>query len=112
MMLVKITVEHKMKSYVPPRRKLRFMSMEHGLTKASANEQFNRTAISLATNNYAIPLIGFSWDSNTPFNEDGWKTAKTIAEKNGLKLARFIIDFKNECQDTDIRLIAHSLGER
>ena len=78
--------------------------------KASANEQFNRTAISLATNNYAIPLIGFSWDSNTPFNEDGWKTAKTIAEKNGLKLARFIMDFKNECQDTDIRIIAHSLG--
>jgi alpha/beta hydrolase family protein DUF900 len=78
--------------------------------KASANEQFNRTAISLATNNYAIPLIGFSWDSNTPFNEDGWKTAKTIAEKNGHKLARFIMDFKNECQDTEIRIIAHSLG--
>jgi hypothetical protein len=47
--------------------------------EASANEQFNRTAMSLAANNYGIPLIGFSWDSNTPFNEDGWKTAKIIA---------------------------------
>jgi hypothetical protein len=78
--------------------------------ETSANEQFNRTTMSLAINNYTIPLIGFSWDSNTPFNEEGWKTAKTIAEKNGPKLAQFIFDFKNKCKNTDIRLIAHSLG--
>jgi len=76
----------------------------------SANEQFNRTAISLASNNYSIPLTGFSWDSNVPINKDGWETAKIIAEKNGVKLAQFVIDFKNKCKDTDIRFIAHSLG--
>jgi Alpha/beta hydrolase of unknown function (DUF900) len=76
----------------------------------AANEQFNRTAMSLTNNNYPNPLIGFSWDSNTPINKSGWETSKNIAEKNGPKLAQFILDFKNKCNDTDIRLIAHSLG--
>ena len=78
--------------------------------ETSANEQANRTAMSLQTNNYMIPLIVFSWDSNTPFSEEGWKTAKTIAAKNGPKLAQFILDFKHKCKDSDVRLIAHSLG--
>ena len=76
----------------------------------SANEQVNRTSMSLQVNNNTIPLIGFSWDSNTPFSEEGWKNAKTIAASNGPKLAQFILDFKNKCEDSDIRLIAHSLG--
>ena len=64
----------------------------------------------MAANNYSIPLIGFSWDSNTPLNKDGWEIAKNIARDNGQKLAQFIIDFKNKCKDTEIRLIAHSLA--
>lgn len=84
----------------------------HGVwtDERAADEQFNRTAMSLISNNYTIPLIGFSWDSNTPINKDGWETAKNIAQKNGPKLAQFVIDFKNKCKDTDIRFIAHSLG--
>jgi hypothetical protein len=84
----------------------------HGIwtDETSAIEQFDRTAKSLAANNYSIPLIGFSWDSNTPFNKNGWEIAKNIAKDNGLKLAQFIFDLKNKCKDTDIRLIAHSLG--
>ena len=78
--------------------------------ETSANEQFDRIAKSLTVNNYSIPLIGFSWDSNTPFNKNGWEMAKNIAKDNGLKLAQFIFDFKNKCKDADIRLIAHSLG--
>jgi hypothetical protein len=76
----------------------------------SANEQVNRTAMSLIANNHTPPLIGFSWDSDTSLSEDGWKTAKTIAAKHGPKLAQFILDFKNKCQDSQIRVIAHSLG--
>jgi Alpha/beta hydrolase of unknown function (DUF900) len=78
--------------------------------ETSAKEQVNRTTMSLQINNYTVPLIGFSWDSNTPFSEEGWKTAKTIAANNGPKLAQFILDFKNECEDSDVRFIAHSLG--
>ena len=62
----------------------------HGVwtDETSANEQFDRTAKSLAANNYSIPLIGFSWDSNTPLNKNGWEIAKNIARDTGLKLAQ------------------------
>lgn len=76
----------------------------------SAIEQLNRIAMSIKANNYEIYLIGFSWDSNSAISKDGWQTAKTAAEKNGLELAQFILDFKTRCKDTNIRLIAHSLG--
>jgi hypothetical protein len=56
--------------------------------------------------------IGFSWDSNTPIPPPGWETAKIIAKKNGPKLAKFIFDLKDKCPDTDVRLIAHSMGAR
>ncbi|HEX6378035.1 MAG TPA: alpha/beta hydrolase, partial [Nitrososphaeraceae archaeon] len=78
--------------------------------EAAANEQFDRIAKSITINNYSIPLIGFSWDANTPLNKSGWEIAKKIATNNGQKLAQFISDFKNKCKDVDIRLIAHSLA--
>jgi hypothetical protein len=76
-----------------------------------AEEEFDRIQISLTHNNYKNPLIGFSWDSKTHWDiKKAWDNAKTIAEDNGPKLAQFIIDFKNKCPNTNIRLIAHSLG--
>jgi hypothetical protein len=41
---------------------------------------------------------------------ENWETAKNNARENGLYLAQFIMAFKNKCENTDIRLIAHSLG--
>lgn len=75
---------------------------------------FDRAAKSLTANNYTFPLIGFSWDSDTIIspNGTGWLAAKLIAKENGPKLAQFISDYKNKCQGTDIRLIAHSMGAR
>lgn len=63
---------------------------------------------------YSITLVGFSWDSDTPVtaNGSGWRTAKVIAENNGPKLAAFISELKDKCQQTDIRIIAHSMGAR
>jgi hypothetical protein len=94
----------------PPEKEIAIYVHGEWTDETSAYEQFNRTAMSLAINNYSIPLVGFSWDSNTPFSVSGWKTAEIIAEKNGPKLAQFILDFKNKCNDTDVRLVAHSLG--
>ena len=94
----------------PPEKEIAIYIHGEWTDEMSANEQFNRTAMSLSVNNYSIHLIGFSWDSNTPFSVDGWKIAEIVAEKNGPKLAQFILDFKNKCNDTDIRLVAHSLG--
>lgn len=76
----------------------------------SAFEQLNRIAMSIGANNYQIYLIGFTWDSNSAISRDGWQTAKTTAENNGLDLAQFILDYKTRCKDINVRLIAHSLG--
>jgi esterase/lipase superfamily enzyme len=56
-------------------------------------------------NNYTVPLIGFSWNSLPPY-----PAAKNNAVENGPELAKFISTFKNRCPDSDIRIIAHSLG--
>lgn len=60
---------------------------------------------------YRHPVIGFSWDSNTigfyPWN---WLIGKSIAEQNGLKLGKFILDYKEYCEQAKIRLVGHSLG--
>lgn len=90
-----------------------------GIGSSSANLEnetgiFDRARMSLAVNNYSIPVIGFSWDSNTTItaNGVGWSIAKKIAQDNGPKLAHFIFDYKSICQDTDVRIIAHSLGAK
>jgi Alpha/beta hydrolase of unknown function (DUF900) len=94
----------------PPQKEIVIYIHGDWADEASANEQVNRTAMSLGSNNYTIPLTSFTWDSNTPFSEEGWKDAKAIAVSNGPKLAQFILDFKNKCKESNIRLIAHSLG--
>jgi hypothetical protein len=92
-----------------------------GLDDAKAAERFDRTLMSLQANNYKIPLIGFSWDSNTislPFDFGffGWFNAKSISKDNGPKLAQFILDYMDNCKNEDkeskVRLISHSLGAR
>ena len=70
----------------PPKKEIAIYIHGVWTDERSANEQFSRTAMSLASNYYSIPLIGFSWDSNTPINKDGWETAKNIAERNGPKI--------------------------
>jgi hypothetical protein len=93
----------------------------HGVwaSEDSAKEQTERVGLSLASLNNTIQLIGYTWDSDTPFDRDdpflsqeGWNIAKIIAKENGPLLAKFIIDFKNNCPNSDIRIMAHSLGSR
>lgn len=75
----------------------------------SAVTQFNIVKQALWSVGYTQqPVIGFSWDSDAPL----WNTAKKIADKNGLKLAKFILDFKSRCENAEIRLVGHSLGAR
>jgi hypothetical protein len=86
----------------------------HGIwaTPEEAEEQTERVYLSLQDINYEIPVIGFSWDSDTAFSERGWDIAKIIANKNGPLLAKFINGYKEICQSAEIRLVAHSLGSR
>jgi hypothetical protein len=73
----------------------------------NAKEQLDRVKMSLEHNNYNISLIGFSWPSNSD-----WSASKLLAKQNGPKLAQFILNFKDKCADSKVRLIAHSLGSR
>lgn len=75
----------------------------------AASDIFKRVKMSLGNN---TTVIGFNWDSNIAAKDKSWEVAKDVAKKNGLKLAQFILDYKNKCPNTDIRLIAHSLGAR
>ncbi len=80
--------------------------------QTSAVEQVDRVKLSIKANGYNIPVVGFSWDSNTATNPPGWGIAKSIANQNGPKLAKFISDFKGSYPDCNIRIIAHSLGAK
>jgi hypothetical protein len=93
----------------------------HGIwaSKKDAEEQTQRVLLSLKKEGYSIPVIGFSWDSDTAFSlydtdlsQQGWAIGKIIANKNGPSLAKFILGFKNECPGDKVRIIAHSLGSR
>jgi Alpha/beta hydrolase of unknown function (DUF900) len=78
-----------------------------GASEDEAKERFDRVKMSLENNNFTHPLVGFSWPSDTV-----WHAAKFIAKENGPKLAKFILNLKNNCPETEIRLLAHSLGSR
>jgi hypothetical protein len=86
----------------------------HGVwaNEDEAKEQTERVALSLRKEGSNIPVIGFSWDSDTIQNPNGWEIAKVIANENGPILAKFIDSFKDECQESKLRIIAHSLGSR
>jgi pimeloyl-ACP methyl ester carboxylesterase len=78
-----------------------------GNNDSLAKERLDRVKLSLEKSNYSYPLVGLSWYSNTL-----WEPAKIIAKENGPMLAHFILDLKERCPDTQIRLLAHSLGAR
>ena len=78
-----------------------------GIDEYKAKERLDRVKMSLEYNKYNISLIGFSWNSDID-----WDHAQSIAKENGPRLAQFIIELKNKCIDTDIRLISHSMGAR
>lgn len=93
----------------------------HGIwaNEKQAREQAERVFLSLQDSEYGIPLIGYSWDSNTSFSLtdpnialEGWNTAKKIANGNGPLFAQLILDFKKACESDNVRIIAHSLGAR
>ena len=59
---------------------------------------------------YSSPGIGYLWDSDTGALD--WGDGTEIAERNGPKLANFLADLDSSYPETDVRLVAHSLGAR
>jgi len=84
----------------------------HGwLTTADeAPDHFATVETSLGNNGYDRPVIGFSYDADT--GVDDWWAATDIAERNGPKLAAFLMDYSDRNPGTSVRLTGHSLGAR
>ena len=76
----------------------------------AAPDHFATVSQSLSNNSYDAPVVGFSWDSDTSTSD--WWPATDIAERNGPKLAHFLIDFAARSSGTSFRLTGHSLGAR
>ena len=77
-------------------------------------EVFDRVGLSLNHSGYENTLVGYSWDSDTQIDKDGhgWNIAKLIAKHNGKNLANFITNYKNDCPNSEVRILAHSIGSR
>lgn len=68
--------------------------------------------LALEANGYDGDTAVFTWDSDKGDSLDlGWADGKTIAERNGRKLANFTQWYSN-AYGVDVRWIAHSLGAR
>jgi hypothetical protein len=70
---------------------------------------------SIGQNMQPMPVVLYSWDSNTPIDilGLGWDTAKDIANGNGQFLANSIMKLNNDCNSQlGIHIVAHSLGAR
>lgn len=82
----------------------------------SALKDFDRASMSIDSNNYGISTIGVLWDSSTRVaglpESEAWTNVKNNAVKAGSSLAKFLIDYKNRCEETSLRIIAHSVGSR
>jgi pimeloyl-ACP methyl ester carboxylesterase len=71
---------------------------------------FDQSKAALRANGYDAPVVGFSWDADTGL--DQWWPATEIAERNGYKLAQFLLDYWRATDGAGVRLLAHSLGAR
>jgi len=80
---------------------------------AAAEEKFEECDQELDGDGYWGEVVGYSWDNDVDSDawDYGWSTAKEVADKNGYKLAQFLLDYKYYCGST-VRLIGHSLGAR
>jgi hypothetical protein len=74
-------------------------------SRESAIDKFNIVKAALDDNNYRGAVIGFHWTSNAY-----WYYAKAYADLSGGRLAEFIRDSKIACEETQLRIIGHSLG--
>ncbi|WP_135851677.1 twin-arginine translocation signal domain-containing protein [Halorussus salinus] len=91
----------------------------HGWDKKSSEsdaEQAARDKIQLARDEltaagYGGQVVGYTWDNDVGGGVDfGWGEAQTVAQKNGVKLAQFLVDYKYQCPNSTVRLVSHSLG--
>ncbi|WP_330633187.1 N-acetylmuramoyl-L-alanine amidase [Halocatena halophila] len=81
--------------------------------KSKAKDKIAHYNQKLHSAGYNGKVVGFSWDSDIGgTNFTSFNPAQTAAEKNGPKLARFLLQYRQSCPNGVLRLISHSLGAR
>lgn len=86
--------------------------MVHGWRSSpdEAVEKAEKADAVLTGQGYDGTVVGYSWDSDKGGGVDqGWGEAKTIAHKNGKKLAN-VLNYIKESNGSDLHLVTHSLG--
>lgn len=82
----------------------------HGYQSSSTQNGVNQgyaAKVAAEHNGYSQPFAAVCWNSDTT-----WSMAKSRAEKEGKRLAEFLLDYMSNHSDTTIRLVGHSLGNR
>ncbi|MEM4378146.1 MAG: DUF726 domain-containing protein [Candidatus Nitrosotenuis sp.] len=95
-----------------------FTIVIHGMrnNKQGALEKFKIVQKRLRQLGYKHPVVGFSYDSNVKgiqyksYEYKAAKVARLIAKKNGLNLAKFILNIKRKNPTMRIQVMGHSLG--
>lgn len=84
----------------------------HGWLNKSPGDRgtFSTARDALRAAGYDQPVVGYSYDADTWLSR--WWQATEIAELNGPKLTAFVEDLRAASPNTDVRIIAHSLGAR
>ena len=77
----------------------------------AAHDKISKADSSLRGAGYDGTVVGYTWDNDVGGGSDyGWGEAQDVAQKNGLKLAQFAVDFKYRCPSSRLRFVSHSLG--
>lgn len=75
-----------------------------------AREKFRAVTEALRGQGVDAPVVGYSWDADGETLE--WWDYVEIADLNADKLGTFVRDYQAASPDTDVRVIAHSLGAK
>lgn len=89
----------------------------HGFNNSElkALAKFDTAQEGLRNAGYDGAFAGYSWDADTqhdPLSATGYPEGRRHAVGNGLKLARFIQDYRASCPGTRVHLIGYSMGAR
>ncbi|WP_169302350.1 DUF726 domain-containing protein [Halorientalis salina] len=75
-----------------------------------AREKFRQVTEALRGSDVTAPVVGYSWDSDGETLE--WWDQVDVADRNADKLGTFVRDLQAASPETDVRVIAHSLGAK
>lgn len=75
--------------------------------ESEAHDKMHEAKDSLVGAGYSGTVCGYTWDSDTG---NDWGDGEQIAQGNGYALAHALVQFKENCPGSAVRVVIHSLG--